>query len=437
MSARAFRMADDLVASARRKSGVNERNWPFYLDFSLSAFDLEGAEDLTKQACGHNYPESDKARRDIETIRLETEPISKEIAAARKHFLSNTIAAQHPDLVVAIPSVILDRHTVNTPVDPGQIRFIYREIFEILRRHNICYGVSSRLNQHGRPHLDNGVKYIGFRTEDPTRRGLHFSTTEKKGFFSFDRKGYAGWSEFSRLSPDQILALAPDQKTADIFFEKEARDMINSNASKYRQPDGQADLQLDRPYIFVAMQTVNDAVQQLAYVPMLEMLDEVCDTAGKAGFAVVAKRHPLCRSPEVEAALERHSTSDDFFVSQGSIHKLISSSVAVCTVNSSVGAEALLHLKPVFVFGGAPYQQACFVVREKSAFQSMFVPDRLPHDEAFIRKFFHVFRNHYELDIEDSAFSGKLEERILDLVNATGDMDNAADTTMRRMGTGQ
>ena len=49
----------------------------------------------------------------------------------------------------------------------------------------------------------------------------------------------------------------------------------------------------------------------------------------------------------------------EILISDASIHQLIEPALAVFTVNSGVGSEALLHLKPVYLFGRADYRHVC------------------------------------------------------------------------------
>lgn len=412
-----FKKADSLVASIVDRGGVNVRNWQFLLDCLLSAFDLDRADEVAQHAGDNNYPEADEAVKAIERFKETTSSYREELKTARQNFLSNKIAAKNFDVIVSLPTTMLDRRSFDAPVDSCDLQSIFAEIFSILRRNHIPYAVVGSPSIHGSPRLGEISKYISFRTQDPSRQGLHFCITEKRKHYSFDRKGNMGWSEFSDSTENDILTLAPDQATADAFFQREAGQIISSNSSKYIQPDSNLDVDIERPYIFVALQTMTGPASRLASVPIIEMLEEICETAKLHDLSVIAKPHPKWRAPEIEEAVERLSANGDLSVSRGSIHKLIASSVAVCTVNSSVGAEALLHLKPVYVFGRASYQPACFKVRERGAFRTMFEPGKLPHDEDFIRKFFYVFRNSFQFDITDESFTGRLEERILQFMN--------------------
>jgi len=412
-----LKRAEDLVRSNLQKNGISKRNWEYYGDYFLWTLNIDEAQSIVEQAVQNRYPSTSDFEQELESIKQQSASFRDEVRQARNHLFGEEVSTDGCDVVVALPNYIVQKRRLSdSPVYPSHLRTIYREIFAALRRNNVDYRVCSRSVEHGRPSLGKNTKYISFRSEDASRQGLHICTTEKKYFYSFDRKGYAGWSEFAEIDRDTLLSIAPDQATADAFFDREVQEIIENNVSKYSQPDGNQDVHPDKPYIFIALQTINDCVQQLAYMPMLDMLDEVCTAARQAGVAVVAKRHPLCTSDQVESALNRLSARGDLMVSKGSIHDLISSSVAVCTVNSSVGAEALLHLKPVYLFGKAAYQGACFTVEEKGKFSRIFKPNHLPQDEAFIRKFFYVFRNDYELDITSEEFGGRLEQRILQLL---------------------
>jgi capsule polysaccharide modification protein KpsS len=83
-----------------------------------------------------------------------------------------------------------------------------------------------------------------------------------------------------------------------------------------------------------------------------------------SGVRVVAKRHPYCRSATIERALKDLVAAGDLIVDDGSVRDLIAGALAVVTVNSGVGFEALVHGKPVITTGRSAYGYAAHPVAD-------------------------------------------------------------------------
>ena len=166
--------------------------------------------------------------------------------------------------------------------------------------------------------------------------------------------------------------------------------------------------------MFLALQVIDDAVQALARVPMLEMLREVARTCKRHGISLVVKRHPRCGSSEVARALAEGIKSHDFQLSDASIHDLISKSCAVCVVNSSVGAEALLHEKPVYVFGESEYQHVCYQICETGEFDRRFIPDIMPVALDDLVRYLYLLRTEYSVDATNKTMAKTfIHERVV------------------------
>ena len=149
-----------------------------------------------------------------------------------------------------------------------------------------------------------------------------------------------------------------------------------------------------------------------------DMLAEVAATCRQHGLSLVVKRHPRCGSTEVAKALADGVKANDFQLSDASIHDLISRSCAVCVVNSSVGAEALLHGKPVYVFGESEYQHICYRIRAKGEFNKRFKPDELPVSNDDLTRYLYVLRTEYSVDATNPAMARKfIHDRVVEHAN--------------------
>jgi capsule polysaccharide export protein KpsC/LpsZ len=153
--------------------------------------------------------------------------------------------------------------------------------------------------------------------------------------------------------------------------------------------------------VFVALQMTGDSVQELAGCTPIEMIEDVIAACEKLNYAVVVKRHPLCGSAVIGKYLLENEAAGRIQLSAGSIHEIIARAEAVCVVNSGVGAEALLHEKPVYVFGRSDYMAACFVCAAPGDFERQFQPGRAALSSDELRRFWYLFRNDYAVDLRN------------------------------------
>jgi Capsule polysaccharide biosynthesis protein len=404
------------------------RSWRKLVSFYLSVFDLSAAKVVAQRARRWRLPGSEQQVRDLDSFfAAEIEPLRHAIDQARddlkliaegrrREFKEDAIAVLIPSCALAISS--------RNPVF-ADIRRVLRAVFEALDHDGLGYAAYGRLSNHGSPLVPPRIRYISHHTLNASGNGLHFKATDRPHCFSLDQQGYSGWSKFADLDPSALNSI--DQELADSWFEADCERIVSQNMSKYAQPAGSKAPDLPQPWIFIALQTVNDAVQQLAHIPMLDMLTEVAEVGNRIGIPVVVKRHPRCRSDEVKAALESGVQTKRFAISDASIHQLIGGSCAVCTVNSSVGAEALLHLKPVYLFGRSEYQHACFRMTKRGEFSTTFTPDKLPLPAASIRKFLVLLRTVYSSDLGGSGFPQFVQARVRELSERlrTGTLEKA------------
>lgn len=381
----------------------------------LSLFDLQGALTVLQHP---NVADMAKARRltaEVVSLIKDTEGYGRAISMANEDILARAAGVTRPlDKlpVILMPAAAFRTNKIDYLGFRSDIRFVLSAMFAAFDNNNVAYAVGSRLRTHG--FIDLPVPTFSYHTISHGNLGLHFKETDRPSLFSFDSRGYAGWSEFSDFSLEQLRAADVDQQDAGAFFEDEKRHVIGGNLSKYRQASVSDSEDLPENFIFVALQLIGDAVSQLAYLSLFEMVEEVVRTAEAKGYSIVIKRHPLCTTPEVSRFLSKLVAEERVTQVYSSIHAIIPKALAVCIVNSGVGAEALLHEKPVYVFGRADYMAACFVCRQPGDFAAQFVAgeSRLTPDE--LRKFWFILRKCYSIDLRDrEKAAAEIETRIM------------------------
>lgn len=388
---RVLTAADFAVEAIQRDELSFAKNWQTLLRFQLAVFDLHGAEKTVRRA---------KAPVTNEVMEIVTQTAAWEGAldAARASMREGWEPSSSKDrLLIFLPSTAMGLETTQQPGLRTGLRIIFGEILATCHAEGIPVEIRGRLANHGTPPDETGRRYISHHTRSQRDGGLHIKVTDLPGCFSIDERGYSGWSKFSQTPLEKLNLPEVDLKKAEKFVCDLRQRIIVGNVSKYQQTAIDAGIRLPETYVFLALQVIDDAVQALAHLPMLEMLAEVAETCRMRNLALVVKRHPRCNSSEVTKAL----AEGNFQLSEASIHDLISRSSAVCVVNSSVGAEALLHGKPVYVFGQSEYQHVCFRMREKGDFEKHFKPDEMPVSRDDLSRFLYLLRNEYAVDTND------------------------------------
>ncbi|AJD42389.1 capsule polysaccharide biosynthesis protein [Rhizobium gallicum bv. gallicum R602sp] len=330
-------------------------------------------------------------------------PMSQLIERAHQDILARVglglATTKTRDAVIVIPSAALRSNKIDYPGFRADIRFVLQTIADCLNTMGLDYEVKGQIKLHGVEDLPK--PFFSYHTVSGHQNGLHFKETDRPSRFSFDTGGYSGWSEFSRKSLTELPLHEVDATAAYRFFQQDQAQTISRNLSKYTQGPLHAADALPARFVFVALQMVGDSVQELAFCNPIEMMEEVLTVCEKSGYAVVVKRHPLCGSTVIGKYIQDYENAGRIVVATGSIHAIIAQSIAICVINSGVGAEALLHEKPVYVFGRSDYMAACFVCEHRGDFESQFQPGRTAVSVHDLRCFWYLLRNEYAVDLQD------------------------------------
>ncbi len=388
----------------------------------LSLFDFQGALAFLKHPYVSDVKKAERLTSEVKALIDETALQRDAIDKANEDMLARAKGSRKPvgqKPVVFIPAAAFRKNRIDYPGFRADIRFVVSAIVSALKANNVTFTVRGRLFRHG--FIDLPVPSFSYHTISHGKLGLHFKETDRPSLFSFDSRGYAGWSEFSDMSLEQLRAADVDPQAAAAFFEDDKQRVIGGNLSKYRQAAVSEKDELPENFIFVALQLIGDAVSQLAYLSLFEMVEEVVRTAEVKGLSVVIKRHPLCTTPEVSRFLSELVAKGRVIQVYSSIHAIIPKAVAVCVVNSGVGAEALLHEKPVYVFGRADYMAGCFVCRQSGDFAAQFVAGKSPLTPDELRKFWFLLRKRYAIDLRDrKKAAAEIETRVMEHLRLTG-----------------
>ena len=407
--------AEFAVRAIQRSDASFARGWKQLLTFQLSVFDVAGAEKTVRRAQQSMLPGADEATRQLALIVSETADWESALESARCSMRDGWKPAHGDDrLLIFLPSTAMGFETAMQPGLRAGLRLVFGEILAVCRAEGIPVEVRGRLANHGTPPDYTGRRYISHHTKSDKNGGLHIKVTDLPSCFSIDERGYSGWSKFSQTPLAELHLARVDLGRADEFVSGMRQRIIGGNVSKYQQAQADGALQLPDSFVFLAMQVIDDAVQALARLSMLEMLEEVAEVCRKRNIALVVKRHPRCKSAKVASVLAAGVKDGDFQLSDSSIHDLISRSSAVCVVNSGVGAEALLHGKPVYVFGASDYHHVCFRIHAKGEFEKTFEPGKMPVSPDELTRYLFLLRNEYAVDASKPQAAGVLiRQRVL------------------------
>jgi hypothetical protein len=403
------RLFDDVDKIVSQPTLFN-KYWKDALEGSLSVFDIEGAVRIARRARAHGLPAS-KLLKHVLALREELAPIIHVIEEAHRDIMERcgkrTALSRVGEVIIVVPAAAVRSNKIDYPGFRSDIRSCLKGIVATLEEDGVRYIVKSRIRNHGNLNLD--LPYFSYHTTADEAQGLHYKETDRQGLFSFDRRGYAGWSLFAD-TPVEILDLGiVTQTDADDFFACDQASLIESRQSKYRQKNCLESLPVN--FLFVPLQVIGDAVQSLAFATPFKMLDEVLAVAKSNNLEVVIKRHPACKSPEISKYLADHS--NDLIVSEGNIHDIIPAAEAVCVVNSGVGAEALMYEKPVYVFGRSDYMNACHICERPGDFSRIYAPRLTRLSPTEFRKFWYIYRNIYACSLRhDENASNWIRSRV-------------------------
>ena len=207
------------------------------------------------------------------------------------------------------------------------------------------------------------------------------------GYFYFDKSGFSGWSE---VAQSDYTIPEIDTKRACEYYDNVLSRIIKGNISKFNQPKNTRFNQSD--FYFLPLQDANDVVMKLCY------FDGLVNTVKYIGEnltneKIIVKLHP--KAPRSNSIIQDICSKYSQFeiINNISIHDIIPRCKGVLTINSGVGFESLLHLKPVFCFGKSDYGRVCHNIKSTSQIKD--IPNMLNLDTNSIKKFLYFFMREY------------------------------------------
>jgi CDP-glycerol glycerophosphotransferase (TagB/SpsB family) len=254
---------------------------------------------------------------------------------------------------------------------------------------------------------------LTWHTLDVGRTGqVHLKIGTLFGHFIIDGKGYSGWSSIAdKALPELISGVDPVE--ADQHWRWLRDELVAGGVSKYVQSDAELPPEWSE-YVFLPMQVADDTVARLADIDTLSLLRGLADWGQATGRTVVVKRHPMCRDERIEMALREAEAAGFIRVSDANIHQLVAGASCVVTVNSGVGAEALLQLKPVITTGASDYAAATRRVRTLEELYAALGGSGLPvANEEQVKQFLWFYTKKYMVHFADLTAIGERLRQVL------------------------
>lgn len=255
-----------------------------------------------------------------------------------------------------------------------------------------------------------GVIYLGKHSRGRTQNVWHIKKSYLPNYVYFDRCGYSGWAELADSRDMFDTALRTQDAVAEEFYTRLRAETLAANASKIVQKDDPFTLPA-RPFVFLPLQLSYDTVIALSRIDYLDFYRMVRDWAEKNGYDLVIKPHPYAAGslisgkvdPITRVILQDALSAPGVHVTTASIHRILRDSVAVFCINSGVGFEALIHLKPVICAGHSDYHWATHCVGGADDIDRI-VDIAQPKLSAMeTKKFLYYFLNEVLVDTRDGA----------------------------------
>ena len=251
---------------------------------------------------------------------------------------------------------------------------------------------------------------IGHHTLGNSKNTLHQKIAYLSEYSYLDQCGYG---PFSKILPrEQLMSciVKVDQRKADKFRKELFERYCATRTSKFKQENHEFTAKEPEKNYFFAMQTINDTVAKRAKIDQFKSIKLILEQFSNTKKKLVIKPHPLDKSDITQKFLSEIKEHSSAIISSANIHDLIRQSKATICVNSGVGIEALMHLKPVISLGDSDYKIATYQAETEAELFTLLERPYLNTNKTFIAKFLYYFFKEHVCEITDElAISKKIQ----------------------------
>ena len=208
----------------------------------------------------------------------------------------------------------------------------------------------------------------------------------------------AGYGPFTAILPKSELlkkVSAVDSMVAETFYDTVLAPYCDAKKSNLHQGTQSIKFDKSKEYFFFAMQTIDDTVIRETYMPPMDAINAILEHFRHTNKILLIKKHPKDHSRTTREFLLKVSCHKNCLIARSNVHDLIAKSSATICINSGVGMEALLHLKPVISLGKSDYQDATHVARTVDELIGILDSKQLAPDRSSLKKFLWYFFNEH------------------------------------------
>tara|TARA_Y100001938_G_scaffold149703_1_gene237531 strand:- start:258 stop:1232 length:975 start_codon:yes stop_codon:yes gene_type:complete len=248
------------------------------------------------------------------------------------------------------------------------------------------------------------VPHHDYKTFDAGPRVRYYMQMGFPWLFSIDTKGWCGdaadwpipWNG-GPFDPNLFTALQ--------------KELIEKNISKFHQPDVKVDLP-DKFILFCCQLPHDMTILRHSNTTVDKALLQTMEFAHSINMPVVAKGHPINPGSmiEIKNIFDHHKQPGDMWVDNASIHQCLSECEAMFSVNSGgTGLDAILHKKPLFVFGRVDFQSIAHTV-------DTYIEDTWENKDFYLDKYASFIYNYSKVrfNVNDLGSFDKLHRMILE-----------------------
>lgn len=251
--------------------------------------------------------------------------------------------------------------------------------------------------------------YIAHHPQNNSPNIIDFMQAYYSTVWYFDAGGYAAFNDFA---DKDIIDREVSDEVCKEFYDQSIVPL--KTTTKYQQQNQVAlESNIPEQFLFIATQVENDSVMRLKTKSTTDIIKGAAGVAKKMDLPLVIKQHPMTRKGRAirDAIYLVRSHGVKVYESSADIRQLIERAVAIFVVNSGVGFESLVNLKPVFTYGKADYNQcANFNITDLDQIIDK-INNPKPKEEYY--RFFYSFWQQNILDMNHPEYKKKMKRIIL------------------------
>lgn len=257
--------------------------------------------------------------------------------------------------------------------------------------------------------------FIAYHLNSNYPKTIDYKPAYYESLWYFDNNGYGG---FGDIAKKDLLLNVDNTIDYDSFYTSRIEHLARH--TKYNL-DNRKSVESNIPssdFLFVALQVENDSVMSLKSIDSYEMIQRVYEASKELDLPVVVKFHP--KGPnrhkiqlKIKEMTTHNPSKKGLYISDGDVKELLNRCKAVFVINSGVGFEGLIRLKPVYTFGKSDYTQA--------AYHNYTTPEIISsinavHDKNKLKQFLYYWWQEI-IDFNHDSYYDKIKSKVLDKLN--------------------